>query len=126
MPPRRIHRHRDIEDLYRREDAEQMEQRIRDRFDERCNASFNRMEKMLAEWNQNRRRGSPESSHHGERMSRHSERDERNDRERGSVHSQNRDQRENQFRKVESNRKRTSGEEGNSQMLRKPCVTPKD
>ena len=34
MPPRRVHRHRDIEDLYRREEATQMEQRINEKFNE--------------------------------------------------------------------------------------------
>ena len=91
MPPRRVNRYRNVEALYGREEADAMEQRLNVNFNERLNEGIGRLEKMMLEMNQNRRRGSPESSHHGERMSRHSEREERNDRERSSVHSQNRD-----------------------------------
>ena len=68
MPPRRVQRHRDIEDLYRREEAAQMEQRINEKFNEESE-KLDRIERMMAELNQNRRRVSPESSHGGNRIS---------------------------------------------------------
>ena len=91
MPPRRANRHRNGDAVYGREEADEMEQRINDNFNVRLNEGIGRLEKMMLEMNQNRRRGSPESIHHEERRLRHSERDERNDRGRVSVDSRRSD-----------------------------------
>ena len=75
MPPRRANRHQNVEALYRREEADEMEQRINENFSEKLNEGIGRLEKMMLEMNQNRRRVSPESNHGGSRVSPHSNRD---------------------------------------------------
>ena len=72
MPPRRVNRYRNVDALYGREEADAMQQRLNDSFNERLNEGIGRLEKMMMEMNQNRRRGSPESIHQEERRSRHS------------------------------------------------------
>ena len=51
MPPRRANRHQNIEEVYMREDADRMEQRI----SEKVNEGIERLEKMMHDMNQNRR-----------------------------------------------------------------------
>jgi len=65
MPPRRVPRHRDIEDLYRREEATQMETRLNEKFDE----GIDRLERLMLDMNQNQRRTSPISNRERDRVS---------------------------------------------------------
>ena len=65
MPPRRANRHRNVEALYRREEAELMEQRINEKFDE----GIEKLEKLMNDLNQTQRRRSPNSNHGGNRVS---------------------------------------------------------
>ena len=60
MPPRRAQCHRNVDALYGREDAEQIEQRISDKFNEKFDEGIGRLERMMLEMNQSRRRVSPE------------------------------------------------------------------
>ena len=52
-----------------------MEQRISNKFNEKLDEGIGRLEKMMLEMNQNRRRVSPESNHGGSRVSPHSNRE---------------------------------------------------
>ena len=63
MPPRRANRHQNVEALYRKEEADEMEQRINENFSEKLNEGIGRLERLMTEMNQNRRRVSPESNH---------------------------------------------------------------
>ena len=63
MPPRRANRHQNVEALYHREEAELMEQRINEKFDE----GIGKLEKLMNDLNQRRR--SPNSNHGGNRVS---------------------------------------------------------
>ena len=65
VPPRRANRHQNVEALYRREEAEQMEQRINEKFDE----GIGKLEKLMIDMNQGQRRRSPISNHGGNRVS---------------------------------------------------------
>ena len=65
MPPRRANRHQNVEALYRREEAEQMEQLINEKFDE----GIGKLEKLMNDLNQSQRRRSPISNHGGNRVS---------------------------------------------------------
>lgn len=65
MPPRRANHHQNVEVLYRREEAEQMEQRINEKFDE----GIGKLEKLMIDMNQSQRRRSPISDHGGNRVS---------------------------------------------------------
>ena len=65
MPPRRANRHQNVEVLYRREEAELMEQRINEKFDE----GTGKLEKLMIDMNQTQRRRSPISNHGGDRVS---------------------------------------------------------
>ena len=65
MPPRRANRHQNVEALYRREEADQMEQRMHEKFDE----SFGRLEKLMMDLNTSQSRRSPISDHGGNRVS---------------------------------------------------------
>ena len=65
MPPRRANRHQNVEALYRREEAELMEQRINEKFDE----GIGKLEKLMNDLNQTQRRRSPNSNHGGNRVS---------------------------------------------------------
>ena len=65
MPPRRANRHQNVEALYRREEVEQMEQRINEKFDE----GIGKLEKSMNDLNQSQRRRSPISNHGGNRVS---------------------------------------------------------
>ena len=69
MPPRRANRHQNVEDLYKREDAEQMEQRISNKFNEKLDEGIGRLEKLMMDMNQGQRRRSPISNHGGNRVS---------------------------------------------------------
>ena len=85
MPPRRAQRHRNINALYGREEADEMEQRINESFNEKLNKGIGRLERMMLEMNQSRRRVSPESSHGGNRVSPQSDRERRGDHDRRNV-----------------------------------------
>ena len=50
MPPKRANRFHNVEDLYRRQEAEQMEQRINEKFNE----GIEKLEKLINDMNQNR------------------------------------------------------------------------
>ena len=65
MPPRRANRHQNVEALYRREEAELMEQRINEKFDE----GIGKLEKLMNDLNRTQRRRSPNSNHGGNRVS---------------------------------------------------------
>ena len=64
MPSRRVNRHQNVEALYRREEAELMEQRINEKFDE----GIGKLEKLMNDLNQTQRRRSPNSNHGGNRV----------------------------------------------------------
>ena len=64
MPPRRAHRHVNVEEVYRREEAQQMGQRINDKFEE----GIGKLERMMLEMNQSRRR-SPIQNQRGNSVS---------------------------------------------------------
>ena len=49
MPPRRANRYRNIDALYGREEADEMEQRINDNFNEKINEGIGRLERMMLE-----------------------------------------------------------------------------
>ena len=72
MPPRRAQRHRNVDALYGREEADEMEQRINENFNEKLTEGIGRLERMMMDINQNQRRVSPESNHGGSRASLHS------------------------------------------------------
>ena len=55
MPPRRAKRHQDIEEVYRREEGQQMEQRLSGKLDE----GIDRLEKLMNDLNRSQRRTSP-------------------------------------------------------------------
>ena len=55
MPPRRANRHQDIEEVYRREEGQQMEQRLSGKLDE----GIDRLEKLMNDLNRSQRRASP-------------------------------------------------------------------
>ena len=65
MPPRCANRYHNVEDLYRRQEAEQMEQRINENFNE----GIEKLEKLMNDMNQNQRRTSPVSNQGGNRVS---------------------------------------------------------
>ena len=65
MPPRHANRFQNVEDVYRRQEAEQMEQRINEKFDE----GIGKLEKLMNDMNQSQRRRSPISNHGGNRVS---------------------------------------------------------
>ena len=65
MPPRRANRHQNVEALYRREKAKQMEQCINEKFDE----GIGKLEKLMNDMNQSQRRRSRVSNHEGNRVS---------------------------------------------------------
>ena len=65
--------------MYGREDADEMEKRINESFTEKLNEGIGRLERMMLEMNQSRRRVSPESSHGRSRASIHSDRERRED-----------------------------------------------
>ena len=92
MPPRRAQRHRNVNALYGREEADEMEQRINESFTEKLNDGIGRLERMMLEMNQNRRRVSPESSHGRSRVSTHSDRETREDHDRRSVDNRGRNE----------------------------------
>ena len=62
-----------------------MEQRINESFTEKLNEGIGRLERMMLEMNQSRRRISPESNRGGSRVSSHSERERRGSQEHRSV-----------------------------------------
>ena len=90
MPPRRAQRHRSINALYGREEADEMEQRINESFTEKLNEGIGRLERMMLEMNPSQRRVSPESSHGGNRVSPHSDRERREDHDRRNVDDRDR------------------------------------
>ena len=65
MPPRRANRFQNVEDVYRRQEAEQMEQCINEKFDE----GIGKLEKLMNDLNQSQRKRSPVSNHGGNRVS---------------------------------------------------------
>ena len=86
MPPRRANRHQNVEALYRREEADQMEQRMHEKIDE----GIGRLEKLMIDMNQSRRRNSPESIRGGSRVSHHSDRARRESQDHQSVDNRSR------------------------------------
>src|SRR5574338_239806 len=85
MPPRRAQRHCNVDALYGREEADEMEQRINENFNEKLNEGIGRLERMMLEMSQNQRRVSPESSHGRSRVSPHSNRERSVDSDHRSV-----------------------------------------
>ena len=75
--------------LYGREEADEMEQRINEKFDE----GIGRLERMMIEMHQNRKRASPGSNHDEERVSHHSDRSDHGDQRSGGRRSVDRDRR---------------------------------
>src|SRR5574338_70000 len=112
MPPRRANRHQNVEALYRREEADEMEQRINENFSEKLNEGIGRLEKLMTEMNQNRRRVSPESNHGGSRVSPHSNRDRSVENDQGRGRNVNGRERRNVDRREEGGRRNGSKDVG--------------